>query len=366
MSDQQDSDSDRDDNDRSDAPGASGRQPDGSGTALRSQRVEARDALRTRLRIIIFESETRAGRNFDILLLIAIVLSVAAVFMDSVPSINERWGPVLYGVEWFFTLLFTLEYVARLWCIEQPRLYARSYYGIVDLLGVVPTYLSLFIADSQYVTVVRILRVLRVFRVLRMVRWVSEASILVDALYASRRKILVFLFAVLALVVVFGSLLYVVEGPESGFTSIPISLYWAIVTLTTVGYGDIVPVTPVGRMLASMIMIMGYGVIAVPTGIVTMELNATVQRRANTRTCEHCSAEGHIREASYCWRCGGELFRRRARGEGGERDEGGEGGEGGERGERGSAGPDGSAADPGDGDRQVGPTDPGSPAPPGR
>lgn len=305
------------DEQRSDDENPSGREQRASGVSPRSPRLEARDAWRTRVRVVIFESETPAGRNFDIVLIVGILLSVTAVLLDSVPAVHERWGQVLYGVEWFFTLLFTFEYMVRLWCIEKPRLYARSFYGIVDLLGVLPTYLSLIVADTQYMTVVRIIRVLRVFRVLRMVRWVSEASVLIDAMRASRRKILVFLFAVMTLVVVFGSLLYVIEGPERGFTSIPLSIYWAIVTLTTVGYGDIVPMTPVGRALASCIMIMGYGVIAVPTGIVTMELNASMQRLANTRTCEHCSAEGHIREASYCWRCGGELFRRRPQTEAG-------------------------------------------------
>ena len=269
-----------------------------------------RATLRDRVRIVIFESETRAGRLFDVLLLLAILTSVAAVLLDSVPDLHDRWGRVFYLVEWGFTIAFTLEYAVRLWCIESPRLYARSFYGLVDLLGILPTYLSLLFADTQYITVIRIIRVLRVFRVLRMVRWVSESSYLYEALMASRRKIFVFLFAVLNLVVVFGALVYAVEGPENGFESIPESIYWAIVTITTVGYGDIAPQTPFGRALASCIMIMGYGIIAVPTGIVTVELNEAARRRANTRTCPACSAEGHSREASYCWRCGSELYRR--------------------------------------------------------
>ena len=275
-----------------------------------SERPSVRRSLRDRVRLIIFESETRAGRTFDVLLIFAILVSVAAVLLESVPAANARFGDALRVVEWGFTIAFTIEYGVRLWCIEQPRLYARSFYGIVDLLGILPTYLSLLFVDTQYVTVVRILRVLRVFRVLRMGRWVSEASLLWEALLASRRKVLVFLFAVLTLVVVFGSLLYGIEGPAHGFDSIPTAIYWAIVTLTTVGYGDIVPQTPLGRGLASCIMIMGYGIIAVPTGIVTVELNEAARRRANTRTCPVCSAEGHAREASYCWRCGSELFRR--------------------------------------------------------
>lgn len=264
--------------------------------------------FRERVRIVIFESETRPGRAFDVLLILAILSSVAAVLLDSVPQYHARFGRVLWVAEWCFTVAFTIEYGVRLWCIEQPRLYVRSFYGIVDLLGILPTYLSLLFVDTQYITVVRILRVLRVFRVLRMVRWVSESSHLYEALLASRRKIFVFLFAVLTLVVVFGAVLYGVEGPAHGFDSIPIGIYWAIVTLTTVGYGDFVPQTALGRAVASCIMIMGYGIIAVPTGIVTVELNEAMRRRANTRTCPACSAEGHAREASYCWRCGAELF----------------------------------------------------------
>lgn len=267
-------------------------------------------SLRQRVRLVIFESETGAGRAFDVLLMLAILSSVAAVLLDSVPQVHARFDRLLWLVEWCFTIAFTIEYAVRLWCIEHPRLYARSFYGIVDLMGILPTYLSLLFIDTQYMTVIRILRVLRVFRVLRMVRWVSESSYLYEALLASRRKIFVFLFAVMTLVVVFGALLYGVEGPAHGFDSIPLGIYWAIVTMTTVGYGDIVPQTPLGRALASCIMIMGYGIIAVPTGIVTVELNEAMQRRANTRTCPGCSAEGHSREASYCWRCGGELFRR--------------------------------------------------------
>jgi voltage-gated potassium channel len=285
----------------------------GLGLPRYPERHAARESLRARVRTVIFESESKAGRRFDVLLILAILASVGAVFLDSVPAVNAEWGHVLYAVEWGFTILFTIEYAVRLWCIDKPWLYARSFYGIVDLLGVIPTYLSLLLADTQYMTVIRIIRVLRVFRVLRMVGWVAESNYLIEALLASRRKVLVFLFAVLTLAVVFGSLLYVVEGPEHGFVSIPTSIYWAIVTLTTVGYGDLVPATPLGRLLASCIMIMGYGIIAVPTGIVTVELNEAMRRRANTRTCPSCSAEGHSREASYCWRCGEALFEQRRR-----------------------------------------------------
>ncbi len=262
------------------------------------------------VRIVIFEAHTPAGRAFDVALIIAILASVTAVLCDSVESINSIYGDWLYGVEWFFTILFTIEYGLRLWCINNTRMYARSFFGVVDLLGIVPTYLSLMFAGSQYLLVVRILRVLRVFRILRMVRYVSEADLLTEALRASRRKIVIFISTVAALVIVFGSLMYLIEGAEHGFTSIPKSIYWAVSTMTTVGFGDIAPQTALGQALASLIMIMGYGIIAVPTGIVTLELSEANRRRTNTRTCPECSAEGHSREATYCWRCGSHLYRK--------------------------------------------------------
>lgn len=261
------------------------------------------------VRIVIFEADTPLGKAFDVGLIIAILLSVGAVLLDSVAMVHSRFGDLFYLVEWFFTLLFTLEYALRLWCIEHTGRYARSFYGLVDLLGILPTYLSLIVVNSQYLLVVRILRVLRVFRVLRMVRYVGEAELLTRAIKASGRKITVFLFTVLALVVVFGCLMYLIEGPESGFTSIPKSIYWAVITMTTVGYGDLVPQTALGQAFATMVMIMGYGIIAVPTGIVTLELSEASRRAANTTTCPECSLEGHLREATYCWRCGEHLYR---------------------------------------------------------
>lgn len=266
----------------------------------------SKDSVRT----VIFEADTPAGKAFDVALIIAIVISVIAVLLDSVDTIHERYGTVLLILEWAFTLLFTIEYALRLWCIQNTWLYARSFYGIIDLAGIIPTYLSLWIAGSQYLLVIRILRVLRVFRVLRMVRYVGEAELLAQAMVASRRKIIVFVSTVLTLVVIFGSLMYLVEGGVNPqFRSIPDSIYWAVSTMTTVGYGDIAPSTPLGRMLATVIMIMGYGIIAVPTGIVTLELNEAHRRRANTRTCPDCAAEGHSTEATYCWRCGQHLYR---------------------------------------------------------
>ena len=267
--------------------------------------------LRDKVRIIIFEADTKAGRRFDVTLIGLILLSVLTVMLDSVPQINAEYGQQLYYAEWFFTLLFTVEYAVRLWCIEHSWGYAKSFYGVVDLLSVLPTYLSLWLPGAQFFLAVRILRVLRVFRVLRMVRYVGEAELIAQALAASRRKITVFVASVLALMVIFGALMYVVEGGTNpAFASIPHSIYWAVTTMTTVGYGDITPNTPLGQSLASFIMIMGYGIIAVPTGIVTLELNEANRRQANTRTCSDCSAEGHSREASYCWRCGAPLYQR--------------------------------------------------------
>ncbi len=267
--------------------------------------------LRDKIRIIIFEADTKAGRRFDVTLIGMILLSVLTVMLDSVPQINAKYGQQLYYAEWFFTVLFTVEYAVRLWCIEHSWGYAKSFYGVVDLQSVLPTYLSLWFPGAQFFLAVRILRVLRVFRVLRMVRYVGEAELIAQALAASRRKIIVFVASVLALMVIFGALMYVVEGGTNpAFASIPHSIYWAVTTMTTVGYGDITPTTPLGQSLASFIMIMGYGIIAVPTGIVTLELNEANRRQANTRTCSDCSAEGHSREASYCWRCGAPLYQR--------------------------------------------------------
>jgi voltage-gated potassium channel len=263
------------------------------------------------VRIIIFEAHTPAGRAFDVGLIICILLSVVAVLLDSVVAVHAEYSRWLYMVEWLFTILFTIEYALRLWCIEHTMRYARSFYGIVDLVGTIPTYLSLVFVGSQYLLVVRVLRVLRVFRVLRMVRFVGEVELLNQALRASSRKIIVFISSVATLVVVIGSLMYLIEGEANGFTSIPRSIYWAVITLTTVGYGDITPQTPAGQAFAALVMIMGYGIIAVPTGIVTLELSEATRRSSNTRTCPDCSAEGHVPEAAFCWRCGEHLYRAR-------------------------------------------------------
>jgi voltage-gated potassium channel len=256
---------------------------------------------------IIFEADTPAGKWFDIVLIICILLSVITVMLDSVSSIRAKHGELLYAVEWFFTILFTVEYIFRLLCIGKPVRYAVSFFGIVDLLAILPTYMSLLFFGSRYLLVVRVLRVLRIFRVLKLGHHTKEAAVLRTALYASRRKILVFLFVVLTLVVIIGSLIYVIEKEENGFTSIPRSVYWAIVTLTTVGYGDISPETGPGQFLAAIVMILGYSIIAVPTGIVTVELSRVHTQQSSCQACPGCSAEGHDRDAQYCKFCGTKL-----------------------------------------------------------
>jgi voltage-gated potassium channel len=256
---------------------------------------------------VIFEADTATGKAFDVLLLWSILLSVAAVLLESVEAIRVGYGPLLYAVEWGFTILFTIEYGVRVVCVRRPWSYIRSFYGVVDLLSILPTYISLFVGGSHALIVIRALRLLRVFRVFKLVRYVGEASVLMDALRASRPKITVFLLSVLSIVLIVGSLMYLIEGSHegSGFTSIPTSLYWTIVTMTTVGYGDITPQTVVGKIIASTVMIIGYGIIAVPTGIVTAELSAaSYQRRSTTRLCPVCQKEGHEPDAQHCKHCG--------------------------------------------------------------
>ncbi len=274
-------------------------------TGLNPETHQAKKGWRYALYTVIFGHDTRAGRFFDIVLMWSIILSVVVVMFDSMSEVRAQYGELLFMVEWFFTILFTIEYLLRLISIRQPLAYALSFFGIVDLLAIIPTYLSLVIAGSQYLLVVRILRVLRVFRVLKFVRYIGEARMLMTALRGARRKIMLFLFAVLTIVVVIGSFMYLVEGPENGFTSIPRSIYWAIVTLTTVGYGDISPRTPLGQAFASIIMIIGYGIIAVPTGIVTVELG--MARTTRGRACGSCGLSSHEEDAQYCKHCGARL-----------------------------------------------------------
>lgn len=272
--------------------------------------AEERPSTRRRARLheIVFESDTRAGRYFDLVLIWLIVLSVATVILESVREVRQPYGPLLYALEWVFTLLFTVEYFLRLSSVRHPWRYATSFFGVVDLLAIIPTYLSIFVPGSQYLLVIRILRLLRVFRLLKLSEYVVEADTLRLALRASRRKISVFISAVLLLVVIIGALMYVIEGERNGFTSIPRSIYWAIVTLTTVGYGDLSPRTSFGQIVASIVMVIGYGIIAVPTGIVSVELaNAVRQKRVTGQSCPSCLAEGHDPDATHCKYCGTRL-----------------------------------------------------------
>lgn len=256
---------------------------------------------------VIFEANTKPGKYFDILLIICIIISVLIVMLDSVGTIRARYGKYLLSLEWFFTILFTIEYVLRLIAIDQPIRYGISFLGIIDFIAIVPTYLSAFLPGTQYFLVIRTIRILRIFRVLKLVKYVSEAKILIKALRASRRKITVFLFTVITLVTVFGSLMYVIEGEENDFSSIPRSIYWAIVTLTTVGYGDISPKTSIGQTIAAIIMILGYSIIAVPTGIVTAEMTKTYAKIKEKRICTYCNADDHDLDAKYCKFCGTKL-----------------------------------------------------------
>lgn len=256
---------------------------------------------------IIFEAETRSGKAFDIVLIISISLSITVVFLDSIREIHNQYGILLYTIEWFFTILFSIEYFLRLISVKKPWKYVTSFFGIVDLISIFPTYLSLILPGSQYLMTIRILRLLRVFRVLKLTEYLLEMRMITLALRASMKKIGVFLFAVLTLVVIIGSMMYMIEGEASGFTDIPNSIYWAIVTLTTVGYGDISPQTPIGKILASLVMFLGYGIIAVPTGIVSVEISQSTRRSVNTNVCPSCSLEGHDPDAKFCKYCGEKL-----------------------------------------------------------
>ena len=266
---------------------------------------------RLRWYTIIFEADTRAGRLFDQTLIGVILLSIAVVMADSVESINRLHGREFAVFEWIFTLLFTFEYLARLMSVRKPLRYATSFFGIIDLLAVLPTYLALFVPELHALIDVRVLRLLRVFRIFKLTAYVAEYQSLGRALAASGRKILVFLSAVLMMVLVMGTVMYVVEGRANGFTSIPTSVYWAISTVTTVGFGDITPKTDFGRLIASFMMLLGWGILAVPTGIVTAEM--ALQRRLQTthapttRTCHECLTEGHAPDASFCFHCGAGL-----------------------------------------------------------
>jgi voltage-gated potassium channel len=273
--------------------------------AAKERPTAGEPAWKRSLFTIIFESDTPAGKAFDVGLLIAICGSVAVVMLESIRAMQAAHGPLLRVLEWTFTWLFTIEYFARLACVRRPLQYAGSFYGIVDLLAVLPSFISLFTA-ANYVMVIRALRLLRIFRILKLAHFLEETETLVEALRASRRKILVFIFAVVTLVIILGTAMYLIEGEENGFDSIPHGVYWAIVTLTTVGYGDITPRTPIGRILASIIMIMGYGIIAVPTGIFSLELRQASKLR-DARACPRCATLESDAAARFCRRCGEAL-----------------------------------------------------------
>lgn len=257
---------------------------------------------------VIFKADTISGKCFDVVLIIIIALSVITVIINTVNTIEQEYGDILNLAEWVFTIIFTIEYILRLICCKKPIAYARSFFGIVDLFAVLPTYISFFLPGSQVLIVIRILRVLRVFRVLKLVKYIGESDLLIDALRSSRRKITVFLFSVLTIAIIFGSIMYLVETPENGFTSIPRGIYWAVVTLTTVGYGDMIPKTHIGQAISMVIMIMGYGIIAVPTGIVTAEITRAMgHKKVASNICEGCGYRWHDDDAVYCKHCGNSL-----------------------------------------------------------
>jgi len=263
-------------------------------------------SLRKRLDTIIFGTDTPAGKGFDVVLLVVILLSVLTVMLESVPSLQDRYGVFFRQLEWVMTGVFTLEYVIRVWITERRTKYIFSFYGIIDLLSVLPTYISMILTGTQYLLIIRALRLLRVFRILKLGRFVGEGEQLGKALKASRHKITVFMGTVMMLVIILGTIMYLVEGKENGFDSIPLSIYWAIVTLTTVGYGDIAPHTVLGQTIASFVMILGYAIIAVPTGIVTAELTKKSEALEKHK-CSTCGGTGHDANAIYCKFCGERL-----------------------------------------------------------
>lgn len=264
--------------------------------------------LKQKLYNIIFKTDTPAGKWFDIILIISILSSLTVGMLDSVSSINKTWGNLLYQLEWFFTLLFTLEYGLRLYAAPKPFHYARSFYGLIDIMAILPTYFSVIFPGLYHLSAIRVLRVLRVFRILKLIHYLHEYTFLIESLRASRRKITVFISSVITLVIILGSIMYIIESAESGFTSIPKSIYWAIVTMTTVGYGDISPTTPFGQFVAGVVMILGYSILAVPAGLVTSEFI----QQANTtkllgKVCPICEKKGHDSDAIYCKYCAGKL-----------------------------------------------------------
>ncbi|HVE60485.1 MAG TPA: ion transporter [Chitinophagaceae bacterium] len=268
----------------------------------------AKSSWRNKLHQTIYESNTTAGKTFDIVLLVVILASIVVVMLDSVKSINQQYGSLFYILEWTFTGLFTIEYILRLICIQRPWLYITSSLGIIDLLALIPSYLSIFFVGAHSLLVFRALRLLRIFRIFKLAHFIAEMQFLQAAIYSSLKKISIFMLAVLTLVIILGSVMYLVEGRTNGFNSIPDSIYWAIVTITTVGYGDISPVTPLGKFIASIMMFIGYGIIAVPTGIITTDIAIAVRsKKQGGETCPGCGREGHDRDAKCCKYCGAVL-----------------------------------------------------------
>lgn len=255
---------------------------------------------------IIFEADTSAGKLFDIVLIFCIFASVGVVMLESIKSLRDVYGSLFNILDWLFTAFFTVEYVLRLYAVARPLAYAKSFYGIIDLLAVIPSYLGLLFPGTHYFSAIRIFRVLRVFRILKLAHYLAESDALLRALAASRKRITVFVLGVLTLVIFIGSAMYIIEGEENGFTNIPVSIYWAVVTLTTVGYGDISPKTALGQTFSVFIMLLGYGIITIPTGIVTLEI-AYSRKEVSTQACPFCSLEGHDVGATYCKACGNKL-----------------------------------------------------------
>ncbi|QYJ80616.1 ion transporter [Shewanella acanthi] len=273
------------------------------------EKNDTESALKRQLRTIIFGTDTPAGKYFDIALMVCIVMSVALVFIDTVEVFHRDYGHIIRILEWVFTIIFTIEYAARIYCATQPLLYARSFYGVVDLLSVLPSYLALFLPGANFTLVIRILRLFRIFRVLKLLRYLSEGNLLLRAMLQSSRKVFLFFFSVSLIIMVLSAVMYVVEGPENGFSSIPKSVYWTIVTITTVGYGDITPKTELGQAIAAFTMLLGYSIIAIPTGILSAEISQEVGRHRDLRECNQCHKMGHDLEAAFCSRCGCELDR---------------------------------------------------------
>ncbi|MDR9766284.1 ion transporter [Shewanella baltica] len=272
-----------------------------------SEYIESESLLKRQLRTIIFGTDTPAGRYFDIALMVCIVLSVALVFLDTVEIFHREYGQLISVLEWIFTIIFTIEYGLRLYCATHPVLYARSFYGLVDLLSILPSFLALVFPAASFTLVIRVLRLFRIFRVLKLLRYLSEGNVLLRAMMQSSRKVFLFFFSVSLIVMVLSAVMYVVEGPDNGFSSIPKSVYWTIVTITTVGYGDITPKTGLGQAIAAFTMLIGYSIIAIPTGILTAEISQEVGRHRDLRSCNQCHKTGHDLDAMYCSRCGCEL-----------------------------------------------------------